>query len=306
MREQRSVLVVDDDPAIRNGLKELLTSEGYAVRCAADGQRAVASAVSGHADIVLLDVNLPRLNGFEVARQLREKNFTGAIMMLSARTDQVDKIVGLESGALDYVTKPFDPREVLARIRAHLRMSGQPAASPSARGNLSPGRRILSILFSDMVDFSKTMGQDEKKAMAQLKAQGIRIEKAVKHWSGRVVEVIGDAYVVTFDTALHAVECAMAVQKSLRTYNRKRRGSNRILLRIGIHMGDVTESRGKIRGDAVNVAARLQQISAPGCITMSGSVYESVKGVIKRPIRMSGARGMKNIRQLITVYELHS
>jgi class 3 adenylate cyclase len=157
-----------------------------------------------------------------------------------------------------------------------------------------------------MVDFSKTMGQDERKALSKLKVQNLRIAKAAGRWSGRVVEVIGDAYVVTFENALDAVECGIAIQKSLTLYNRRKSLSDRVQVRIGIHMGDVTESGGKIRGDAVNVAARLQQISAAGCITMSGSVYESVKGVIKGPITRNGTRKVKNIRQLITVYEMRS
>jgi len=114
------IMVVEDDPAIRSSLIALLSAEGYQVTATADGAEAVQIASNEHPDLILLDIVLPGLNGLQVCQQLRSRIYT-PIIMLTAKSDELDKVLGLEMGADDYVTKPFLPRELLARIRAHLR-----------------------------------------------------------------------------------------------------------------------------------------------------------------------------------------
>ena len=115
------ILVVEDEPAIAFGLEADLTAEGYAVDVVSDGEAAVRRAREGAFGLVLLDVMLPRKDGFEVCRELRRAGFKTPIIMLTARTQEVEKIMGLEWGADDYVTKPFSPPELRARIKAVLR-----------------------------------------------------------------------------------------------------------------------------------------------------------------------------------------
>ncbi len=114
------ILVVDDEKHIVELLKLYLTKEGYEVEAAHSGQEAIDKAKARKPDLVVLDLMLPDLDGFEVCRQLRGKSDV-PIIMLTARDDDVDKIVGLELGADDYLTKPFNPRELLARAKAVLR-----------------------------------------------------------------------------------------------------------------------------------------------------------------------------------------
>jgi DNA-binding response OmpR family regulator len=116
------VLVVDDEPMVREVLVRYLAREGFDVEEAADGPSALDRAVDAPPDLVLLDLMLPGLDGYEVFRQLRERS-TAPVIMLTARGEETDRIVGLELGADDYVTKPFSPREVVARVRAVLRRS---------------------------------------------------------------------------------------------------------------------------------------------------------------------------------------
>jgi two-component system response regulator RegX3 len=116
----RTILVVEDEPTLRETLAEALEAEGYQVVQAGDGRTALARFRAGHADLVLLDLMLPELSGLEVARQIRTESSV-PIVMLTARDAEVDKVVGLELGADDYVTKPFSLRELAARIRAVLR-----------------------------------------------------------------------------------------------------------------------------------------------------------------------------------------
>jgi DNA-binding response OmpR family regulator len=296
------ILIVEDDASVRRGLQELLSSEGYDVRTAEDGVHAVSRINAEHPDLVLLDINLPRLNGFEVLRRAKESGYSGPIIMLTARGEQVDKVMGLEIGAVDYVTKPFQAREVVARVRAQLRAS-QMASRKRPTSSEKRGRRTMCVMFTDMKDFSKIVNRDERKGLSLLREQNRRIARVARRYSGEVIEVIGDAHVISFKSALQAVECGVAIQDSIHLYNRQRVTSDHIRVRIGINVGDVMEEEGKLRGDTVNIAARLQQISRPGCVTISQSVYESIKGRVKVPITKVGQKKVKNIRQPVMIYQ---
>ncbi|MBT1445254.1 response regulator [Shewanella sp. JM162201] len=128
------LLLVDDDPGLSELLKELLELEGFRLTLAHDGVDGLAKAKQGEFDLILLDVMLPKMNGFEVLKNLRTSKQT-PVLMLTARGDDIDRVVGLEIGADDYLPKPFNDRELIARIRAILRRS-QLAASPSAPGDM--------------------------------------------------------------------------------------------------------------------------------------------------------------------------
>jgi two-component system alkaline phosphatase synthesis response regulator PhoP len=117
----KTLLVVEDDESIALGLEMNLTAEGYRVISAADGEQGLALARSSDVDLVILDVMLPRLNGFELLRTLRNERRNMPIIMLSARSAEMDKVMGLELGAEDYITKPFSLAEMLARVKAALR-----------------------------------------------------------------------------------------------------------------------------------------------------------------------------------------
>ena len=117
------ILVVEDEPALAFSLKLDLETEGYHVETAADGELAVRRAREGGFDLILLDVMLPRKDGLEVARELRRAGVTTYIIMLTAKAQEAEKVLGLEIGADDYITKPFSPRELRARIKAVLRRS---------------------------------------------------------------------------------------------------------------------------------------------------------------------------------------
>ncbi len=126
-----TIVVAEDDGAIRDLLTHHLQREGFSVVAVSDGQAALRSA-RNCADLVILDIGLPGVDGFDVARALRREEHPVPIVMLTARTDEVDRVVGFELGADDYVTKPFSPREVVARVRAILRRSGRPAENRPA------------------------------------------------------------------------------------------------------------------------------------------------------------------------------
>jgi DNA-binding response OmpR family regulator len=118
------ILIVEDDLSLAMGLEDDLKLEGYQVQMARDGEAASRLAMEEPFDLIVLDVMLPRKDGFEVCRELRRNGLRMPIIMLTAKTQDSDKVLGLELGADDYVTKPFNPRELRARIKAVLRRYG--------------------------------------------------------------------------------------------------------------------------------------------------------------------------------------
>jgi DNA-binding response OmpR family regulator len=125
------ILVVDDEPALLDVLEQYLRDEGFEVIRAADGPSAVELFSTHHPDLVVLDLTLPGLPGTEVLKRIRAERDV-PIIMLTARTDEVDRVVGLELGADDYIGKPFSPREVVARVKSVLRRSERAGREPSA------------------------------------------------------------------------------------------------------------------------------------------------------------------------------
>jgi DNA-binding response OmpR family regulator len=132
------ILVVEDDPHILLGLEEVLKSEGFDVAVCSRGDEAVAAFGRHRPSLLILDVMLPGLSGYEICKQLRAKKTAVLILMLTAKGQEIDKVVGLDLGADDYVTKPFGVRELLARIHALLRRGG--ASASSAAGGQEPFR----------------------------------------------------------------------------------------------------------------------------------------------------------------------
>jgi DNA-binding response OmpR family regulator len=119
------ILIVEDDSCILLPLEDNLKLEQYEVSSATDGNQGLAMASEGHYDLIILDIMLPKMNGLDVCRHLRQDKNTTPILMLTAKSQELDKVLGLELGADDYVTKPFSPRELLARIKAILRRTRQ-------------------------------------------------------------------------------------------------------------------------------------------------------------------------------------
>lgn len=120
----KRILVVEDDESITLGLQMNLEAEGYAVRVAMDGEEGLRAALEEDVDLVILDVMLPKMNGLEVVGSIRAKGNTVPVIMLSARGAEMDKVMGLELGAEDYITKPFSLAELFARVKAVLRRDG--------------------------------------------------------------------------------------------------------------------------------------------------------------------------------------
>ena len=141
----KKILVVEDEKNIVDILAFNLKREGYEVVTAMDGAAGLALALAEDPDLILLDLMLPKLDGFEVCRRLREQGRTTPVIMLTAREEESDKVLGLELGADDYITKPFSMRELLARVKANIRRTDMAAAAAPAAQRLELGRITVDL-----------------------------------------------------------------------------------------------------------------------------------------------------------------
>ncbi|MCB0316248.1 MAG: response regulator transcription factor, partial [Calditrichaeota bacterium] len=140
------ILIVEDEPQMRMGLRDNLEFEGYTVDTAEDGRVGLEKILENPYDLILLDVMMPHLSGFDVCKKAREKGIRTPVIMLTAKGEEIDKVLGLELGADDYITKPFSLRELLARIKAVLRRAGEAGNAPEASGEVTIGN--LTVDFS--------------------------------------------------------------------------------------------------------------------------------------------------------------
>jgi class 3 adenylate cyclase/pimeloyl-ACP methyl ester carboxylesterase len=164
-------------------------------------------------------------------------------------------------------------------------------------------RRLAAILAADVAGYSRLMSQDEAGTLADLKTHRSElIEPAVAKYGGRIVKLMGDGILAEFSSVVAAVECAAEVQREMAQRNRGKSEARRMLLRIGIHLGDVITDADDIYGDGVNIAARLEALAEVGGICISGQVYDQVDGKLPLSFRALGAQTLKNIAKPVEVY----
>ncbi len=291
------IVVVEDEETQRQLLADYLSGQNFRVS-AVDSAPALHRLVEREAPaLVLLDVGLPGEDGFTLARRLREKNNRMGIIMVTSAADMVDRVVGLETGADDYITKPYEPRELLARVKSVLRR-GAP------HRDTTPGRRIVAILAADVAGFSRLVGADEDGTLARLRAlRRELIDPHVDTHHGRVVRIMGDGLLIEFASAIDAVRCAASMQRDM-TARVAEPAGRQIQFRIGIHVGDVLADGDDILGDNVNIAARLEGIAEPGGICLSAAAYEQVRGKLEIDVADMGEQDLKNIARSLHTYRV--
>lgn len=172
------VLIAEDDLNIRRGLADVLTNEGYSVVEAADGIQAVASFESESPEIVCLDIMMPGVNGYDVCRKIRAKNEVVPILFISAKSEEVDRVLGLELGADDFIVKPFGVREVVARIRAITRRLHVQTSGSKDAGHFS---------MEDLEVFPKELRARRGDEVIELSLRDIRILRTLHGHAGQAV-----------------------------------------------------------------------------------------------------------------------
>lgn len=173
------VLVVEDDDLIRQGLVEILRQEGYDAREACNGLEALELFARDAPEFVCLDIMMPRMSGYDVCRELRRQAPRLPIIFISAKSEEIDKVVGFELGADDFITKPFGVREVVARIRAVTRR---------CLGAASPSREPASFRMLDLEVFPAELRARREDQCIELSLRDVRLLEALHHNRGRVMD----------------------------------------------------------------------------------------------------------------------
>jgi class 3 adenylate cyclase len=292
------IVVVEDEATQRQLLADYLVGQNFRVS-AVDGGAALHRLVEREAPaLVLLDVGLPGEDGFALARRLRERSSRIGIIMVTSAADTVDRVVGLETGADDYITKPFEPRELLARVKSVLRRRAADREAASER-------RIAAILAADIAGYSRLVGDDEEGTLNRLRAlRSELIDPEIGAHRGRIVRLSGDGILAEFTSAVAAVRCALAMQRGIAAAAAGETLGRRIQFRVGINVGDVLADGDDILGDAVNIAARLEGIAEPGGICLSAAAYEQLRGKLDIAVVDIGEPELKNIARPVRVYRV--
>jgi len=171
-------------------------------------------------------------------------------------------------------------------------------------GRGKPKRRLAAIMFTDMVGYTSLTQRNERLALKLLEEQRELLKPQIARHSGKLIKTIGDACLVEFASALEAAECAIAIQKDFHTRNASRAGDSPIVLRIGLHVGDVEPSGGDLYGDAVNIASRIEPRAEPGGICISDQAYDQIRNKVGLPIVRLGSPDLKNVQVPVEIYKV--
>ncbi|MGD0587890.1 MAG: tetratricopeptide repeat protein [Thermoplasmata archaeon] len=193
------------------------------------------------------------------------------------------------------------PERRFASLLRRMRLEGsEPAVSNAAPVN----RRLAAIMFTDLVGFTKLGQRDEEEALRIRKEHQALVRPLLAPHGGREVKTLGDGFLIEFPSAVESVRCAVEIQEAVARRNNAPDVKERIVLRIGIHVGDVVGDGGDIVGDAVNVASRIEPLAEPGGICVSGSVFDQVRNKLRLPIEKVGSRALKNVEYPVDIYRI--
>lgn len=201
-------------------------------------------------------------------------------------------------------------QELAASIKqAMLKARAQEAALPARdragkKSDASPGRELSAIMMTDIVGYSGSMERDEQRAYRMLLEHNNIVRAAVVKYRGREIKTIGDAFFVVFRSAADAVDCAISVQQSFREYNVNQEGPDKIIIRAGIHLGEIMVTANDVFGDGVNIAARIEPLAEPGGICISGEVYSVVRKKIEYKLEQLEGVKLKNIAIAPDIYRI--
>ncbi len=165
-------------------------------------------------------------------------------------------------------------------------------------------RRLAAIMFTDMAGYTALGQRNESLSLALADEQRKLLRPVFNRHNGREIKTIGDAFLIEFGNALDAIRCAYDVQRASREFNISQPSDQRIILRIGLHLGDVVESQGDISGDAVNIASRIQSLAEDGGICVTRQVYDQVQNKFDLPLKSLGSKSLKNVSAPLEVYEM--
>jgi len=334
------ILVVDDTPQNVKLFTDLLTAKGYAVTSAANGEEALASIAAGTPDLVLLDVMMPGISGYEVCRKIRENPATALlpVVMVTSLDPNQERIKGIEAGADDFLSKPVNQAELFARVKSLLRIKGlqdermsrlksffspqlaEAIAAGKGEDLLKTHRREITVEFFDLRGFTAfTDAAEPEEVMELLRGFHAALGKLVLEHEGTIERFAGDAVMVFFNDPLpverpaeHAVQAALAMMEAFAPIlaHWKKRSGFELGLGVGIAQGYATlgaigfEGRWDYAaiGNVTNLAARLCAEAKSGQILTDRKTVGALEGVFA--FEELGALSLKGFAQPVPAYAL--
>jgi len=201
-------------------------------------------------------------------------------------------------------------QELAASIKqAMLKARAQEATMPAKdragkKTDAAPGRELSAIMMTDIVGYSGSMERDEQRTYRMLLEHNNIVRAAVVKFRGREVKTIGDAFFVVFRSAADAVDCAISIQRSFMEFNANKEDADKIMIRVGIHLGEVMVTANDVFGDGVNIAARIEPLAEPGGICLSGEVYSVVRKKVEYKFEQLQGVTLKNIAIAPDIYRI--
>jgi class 3 adenylate cyclase len=291
---QETIAIAEDEQGLRDMLAEFLSSSGYRVLAAASAAQFRALVEFEAVDLAILDINMPGEDGLSLARWLHARGSTG-IIFATAVSSSIDRIVGLESGADDYVTKPYHMREMLARVRGLLRRRKLTRAALS-------GKRLAAIASVDIVGYTLLIRMDETGGLAQTDRffRDVIMQSLPKR-SGNLFKTLGDGALIDFASVQNAVEWAVDCQRETRAYAASESAAQPLTLRIGVAVGDVVVRNGDRFGEVVALAARIQEAAPAGSVMISDIARVMTRGKVRADF-VARRHQLKNIAEPVQLW----
>lgn len=296
VRGGRHVAVVDDEAATRAMVGDYLALQGFEVSML-DGGAALRGLMAERLpDLVLLDLNMPDEDGLSLVRFVKGTSAV-PVILLTATASPVDRVVGLEMGADDYLTKPCELRELLARVRAVLRRSQWAAARPAER-------RLSAVVSLDQVGFSRALQVDEAATLAAIdRVFAELIGPTLPRRGGSLFKMMGDGALIEFASVVDAVEWAVAFQAAVAATPRMARSASAPRFRLGIAVGDIVMSGADRLGETIALAVRAQERARPGAVVLTDIARRLAGSRVEHVFADLGPVALKNFAEPMRLWE---
>ena len=293
MDEKKTILIVDDMSQIRSAIRFNLEKQGYNVIEANNGEMALGYASGENPpDLIILDIMMPKMDGYEMIKRLRESDVAKHIpvIFLTAKAQKKDIVKGIELGCNDYLVKPFKFTDLSSKIKKFI--------------IVHPDRELAAVMITDIVGFSTEMEDNEEHTYSKLLIHNEIIRRNISRNKGDEIKTIGDAFLVRFKSAVDAVKAAINIQNEFMKYNKERKKIDHILIRIGIHIGDILIKDNDVFGNGINVVSKIGPLAEPGGICISSDAYNVVKKSIDIKVFSLGKTELKNIKDPPEIFKI--
>jgi class 3 adenylate cyclase len=309
MKHCRSVLIVDDDPTNITRMEQSLAPLNLTPLTAANGQEGLTVlkqnlGPQGFAGIVISDLKMPVMNGLEFLDWARKEDDELPIILISAYGEISSAVEAMKIGAFDFLERPIDLEDLRSRVSRAIATRDLVLENRLLRAELSK-RRLAAILVADVVGYARLMETDEAGTVEAVRLRReATIEPILKSHGGRIFKLMGDSLLVEFTSAVNAVQAAVEIQKQMALANMPLPEARRLVLRVGINLGDVIGEGSDIYGEGVNIAARLEPLAEPGGIVISDKVESEVRGRLGVMLSDMGEQQLKNITRPVRAFRV--